>query len=171
MLGLIEGAHHVFAKRVVDGGLAADGGVNLGKQCGRHLNERNASLIACRSKADNVAYHAAPQGDEGGVTTMTGFQQSRHDPLEGSQGLVGLAIRQYQVFNLKTGQQLNDLLKIQGGDDCVGHYHDPLALDRLRQHLGALQQTSSYLNRVAALTQFDLQPFHGRPLLITYQST
>jgi signal transduction histidine kinase len=75
------------------------------------------------------------------------------------------AIGQDQVFHLKTGQQLNDLFKIQGRDHGIGHYHDPLALDRLRQYLGALQQTGSYLYRVAAFTQFDLQPFHGRPLM------
>lgn len=147
------------------GGLAADGRVNLGEQRGRHLNKRNASLVACRSKADNITYHTAPQSDQSGITTMAGFQQSRHDPLEGRQGFVGLAIGQDQVFHLKTGQQLNDLFKIQGRDHGIGHYHDPLALDRLRQYLGALQQTGSYLYRVAAFTQFDLQPFHGRPLM------
>ena len=46
---------------MVDGGLAADGRVNLGEQRGRHLNKRNASLVACRSKADNIAYHTAPR--------------------------------------------------------------------------------------------------------------
>ena len=61
MLGLIEGTHHVLAEGMVDGGLAADGRVNLGEQRGRHLNKRNASLVACRSKADNITYHTAPR--------------------------------------------------------------------------------------------------------------
>ena len=87
---------------MVDGGLAADGRINLGEQRGRHLDERNASLIACRSEANNVASITPPQGDESGVTAMAGFQQSGHDPLEGGQGLVGLPIRQDQVFHLES---------------------------------------------------------------------
>ena len=61
---------------MVDGSLATNGGINLGEQCGRHLNERNATLIACSSEADNVPYHTATQGNQSGITTMVGFSKA-----------------------------------------------------------------------------------------------
>ncbi len=96
---------------------------------------------------------------------MVGFKQSRHDLLEGCQVLVSLAIRQDQVLDLKTGESGGDQLKIERGNDRVGHYHYPLAFDSRCQHISTLQQACSYLDGIAAFTQFNLQPFHGRPLV------
>ena len=61
---LVERANHVLAQRVVDAGLAAHRGVDLGHDGGGHLDEVHAALVGRRRKASHVAYHAAAQRDE-----------------------------------------------------------------------------------------------------------
>ena len=61
---LMEGADHVLAARVVDRGLAADRGVDLREQRGRHLHESDAALVDRRGESGQVADHAAAQGDD-----------------------------------------------------------------------------------------------------------
>ena len=62
---LMEGADEVLALRQIDGCLSADGGIDHGQQCGRHLHQPDAAQIACRGKARQVARHAAAEGDDG----------------------------------------------------------------------------------------------------------
>jgi len=42
---LVKGAEHVLALDMVDGGLAADRGVHLRKERGRHLQQGHAALV------------------------------------------------------------------------------------------------------------------------------
>ena len=95
---------------------------------------RNASLIACRSKIRQRRLSRRPRGDEGEcVTTMTGFQQSRRGRSEVAGSCRPRHPGSIQCSTYKTRQQLNDLLKIQG-DDGVGHYRDRLPLIVCVQH-------------------------------------
>jgi hypothetical protein len=48
--GLVEGADHVLAEGMIDGGLAPDRGIHLGQQCCRHLDEGHAPLVGGRGK-------------------------------------------------------------------------------------------------------------------------
>ena len=52
---LIEGADQVLAARMIDPGLAADRGIDLGEQRRRHLHIADAALIAGRGEARDVA--------------------------------------------------------------------------------------------------------------------
>ena len=62
--GLVEGADEILARRRVDRGLAADRGVDLREQAGRHLHEIAAALQDGGGKADQVADHAAAKSDD-----------------------------------------------------------------------------------------------------------
>ncbi len=61
---LVEGADKVFAARRVDAGLAADGGVDLREQRGRHLHDAHAAPHDRRGEAGEVADDAAAEGDD-----------------------------------------------------------------------------------------------------------
>ena len=60
---LVEGADEVLAGRMVDAGLAADAGVDLRQQRGRHLHERHAAHEGRGGEAGQVADDAAAEGD------------------------------------------------------------------------------------------------------------
>ena len=61
---LVKRADHVLRARVVHGGLAADGGVDLCEQRRRNLHEVDAALEASRGITRHVADHAAAERDE-----------------------------------------------------------------------------------------------------------
>ena len=74
---LVERADHVLAARVVDAGLAADRGVDLREQRGRHLHEVDAALVAGGGEAGHVADHAAAERDDAGVAVMSARRPAR----------------------------------------------------------------------------------------------
>ena len=76
---LMEGADHVLRARVVDGGLAADRGIDLRKQRRRHLHEIDAALVACRRVAREIADDAAAERDEATVTVEAGVDEAIDD--------------------------------------------------------------------------------------------
>ena len=63
-MGLIERAEEVFAGGQVNGGLAAYGGIDAGKQGRGYLNQFYAAQIGGGGKARKVAYHAAAEGED-----------------------------------------------------------------------------------------------------------
>ena len=60
----MEGADQVLALRRVDAGLAADRGIDLRQQRGRHLHEAHAAAQDAGGKAGEIADDAAAQGDD-----------------------------------------------------------------------------------------------------------
>ena len=58
---LVEGTDEVLALGEVHCGLAADRGVDLGEQRGRHLHERDAAVVHGGREPDGVADDAAPE--------------------------------------------------------------------------------------------------------------
>ena len=61
---LVERADQIFSMRRVDAGLAADGGIHLRQQRGRHLHEIDAAAQDRGRKAREVADHAAAERDD-----------------------------------------------------------------------------------------------------------
>ena len=61
---LVEGADQVLAMARVDAGLAADRGIDLRQQGGRHLDEVDAAQQRRGGKAGEIADHAAAQRDQ-----------------------------------------------------------------------------------------------------------
>ena len=72
---LVKRADHVLSARVVDRGLATNGGVDLCKQGRRDLDERDASLVASSRKAGEIPDHATAKGNQcsGSITAL--FEQ------------------------------------------------------------------------------------------------
>ncbi len=150
-LGLVERAHHVFAQRMVDAGLAAHRRIDLGQQGGRHLDEVHAALVAGGRKTGHVTDHAATQGDHGGAPVMACGQQAIEDQLQGFPVLVGFAVGQHHGDHRVRRQAAAQTLKIQRRDRFVGDdRHLPPGNMRCEQ-LGLVQQTFANMDRVAAL--------------------
>jgi hypothetical protein len=89
--GLMEGAEQVLALRRIDPGLAADGGIDLGQQRGRHLDEIDAAAQDRSGKAGEIADHPAPERDDKIVALDLGRDQRFGDPFETGIGLGALA--------------------------------------------------------------------------------
>ena len=70
-LRLIEGTDQILSIVVIDPGLAADAGVHLGEQRGRHLHVGNAAQISRRGKAGEIADHAATKREHAGFSLQS----------------------------------------------------------------------------------------------------
>ena len=73
----VVGAGVVLALRQVDPGLAAVGGVDLGDQRGRHLDDRHAALVEVGAEAGEVADDAAAERDDVVLARHPGRASSR----------------------------------------------------------------------------------------------
>ena len=62
--GLPERADQILALREIDTGLAADRGVDLGEQRGRHLHHGNAAVIDGGREPSDIAHHTAADGHD-----------------------------------------------------------------------------------------------------------
>jgi hypothetical protein len=91
----MESANHVLALRMINSRLATDCRINLGQQCGRQLNKRDAALVTRRSKTRQVADHSTTQGDQRRVSATVIIQQGIKYQLQGAYSLVLLTIWQY----------------------------------------------------------------------------
>src|SRR6056297_4314571 len=60
---LVEGADQILALRRVDPGLAADGGIDLGEQARRHLNEADAAPHDRGGESGEITHHTAAERD------------------------------------------------------------------------------------------------------------
>ena len=60
---LVKRAEQILALRRIDAGLAADRGIDLRQQRGRHLHEIDAAAQDRRGKAGEIADHAAAERD------------------------------------------------------------------------------------------------------------
>ena len=102
---LMERADHVLCARMVDGRLATDRRVDLRKQRRGHLHEIDASLVARRRVAREVADDAAAQRDEATVTVKARVDEAVDDGGECRQGLVPLAVRDDDRLELAPAPQ------------------------------------------------------------------
>ncbi len=94
---LVEGADQVLALRRVDAGLAADRGIDLGEQRGRHLHEIEAAPHARRREAGKIADDAAAERDHE-IAALDARRDDRlADLLEGGVVLRALALRHHDA--------------------------------------------------------------------------
>jgi hypothetical protein len=84
---LMERAEQVLALRRVDAGLAADRGIDLRQQRGRHLHEIDAAAQDRRRKAGEIADHAAAERNHQIVALDPGRDQRLGDLFETGIGL------------------------------------------------------------------------------------
>ena len=163
--GLVEGTDHVLAQRVVDAGLAADGGVHLGQQGGRHLDEIDTTLVAGRREAGHVTDHATTQCDDGGAAIVTGGEQAVEDQLQGFPVLEGFTVGQDDRLHLVGGKRAGQLFEIERGDGRVGDDGHLLAGDMGREKLDLRQQASADMDGITTLAKIDLKCPHGAPTM------
>ncbi len=97
----MERANHVLAAQVVDGGLAADRGVDLREQRGGHLHESDAALVDRRGEPGQVADHAAAQGDDQPVPAEARGEQGVDHLLHPPPALCLLAIGNHDFGNAR----------------------------------------------------------------------
>ena len=94
---LMERADEILAVRRVDAGLAADRGVDLRQQRGRHLHEIKPAPHAGRGKAGEIADHAAAQRDHQIIALDARRDQRVADLFEGGVVFRSLARRHDDV--------------------------------------------------------------------------
>ena len=92
--GLIKRPDHVFAQRVVHPGLTTYRRINLSKQCGRYLDEIDATLVGCRREARNISDHTAAQSNQCGLPVCLGLQQPVINLRDSAKSFMGLTVRQ-----------------------------------------------------------------------------
>ena len=81
---LMEGADEILAAGVIDPGLAAHTGIDLGEQRGGHLHEIDAAQIDGRHESGQITNDAATKRHQGGVARSVRLQQ----PIETGAHLV-----------------------------------------------------------------------------------
>ena len=121
---LVEGADQIFAVARIDRGLAADRGIDLGQQGGRHLDVIEAAPHRGGAKAREVAHHpAAESNDDVAALELRGDQRLAH-ALEHGEALGALARRHADVGRRHIGGgeprlrgRQQQLLDIGVGDD------------------------------------------------------
>ena len=89
----MEGADQVLALAGIDRGLAADRGIDLRQQRGRHLHKVEAAPDDGGGKSGEIADHSAAQRDHEVGALDTGFDQSLAQALEHGKALGALARR------------------------------------------------------------------------------
>ncbi len=89
--GLVEGADVVLGLGQVHAGLAAVGGVDLGDEGRRHLDDRDAALVDGGAEADEVAGDAAAEGAERVVAADAGAGELAEQRVGGGEALRLLA--------------------------------------------------------------------------------
>ena len=95
--GGMEGADQVLALGRVDPGLAADRGVGLGEQAGRHRHPVAAALQQRRGEARHVADHAAADRHDMVGPPDPGLHHRIEQSLDRGERLARLARRQHEA--------------------------------------------------------------------------
>ena len=150
---LVEGADHVLAAGMVDRRLAANGGIHLREQRGRHLDEWHAALVSCSGKTGEITDHAAPQRDDGGFAFAAMRQQMIENGIESLPVLVILAVVNDDRHDLDRGvaQRRGQRFQVKWGDRRIGDDRNFALLQARQQKVGAREQPPVDVNRVGAL--------------------
>ncbi len=90
-LGGVEGADEVLPARRVHADLPPHRCVQHREQGGRHLDERDAPQVGGGDEAGEVAHHAAPDRDDGGIPPESAVEQRVGEDAPPFPGLGGLA--------------------------------------------------------------------------------
>ena len=159
---LVEGADQVLAARMVDAGLAADGGVHHREQRRRQLHDRDAALVGGRREARDVADHAAAEGEHQAVAVEPRGDQRVDDERDVAERLLLLAARQHADLECAAREPLLQLRHPERPDDVVGHDEEPRGLGLRGEQLRRAQQPRPDQDRVGALAELHLEPLHAQ---------
>ena len=125
---LVEGAEQILALRRIDAGLAADGGIDLRQQRGRHLHEIDAAAQDRGRKAGEIADHAAAERDDEIVALDLRGDQGLADLFEAGIGLGALAFLDHDARGRNAGRSERRLGRLEPvlcdgaiGDDGGAH--------------------------------------------------
>ena len=167
-LGLVKRANHVLAKRVVDAGFAAHGGIDLAEQGGGDLDEGDAALVGGGGKAGQIADYAAAEGEDGGTAVGMVLQQAGVDLLEGFAVFVLFAVGQNDVANVDAELLAGcfDGGKIKRGNGLIaddGGFAADMRTDEFGQ---VVEQAGTNMDGVAVAGGTDVQGLHYRSSLI-----
>ena len=94
---VMKRADEVLANGRIDGGFAADRGVNHGEQRGRHLHDGETAHEGGGHESGQVADDATPHGDDGGIASGAPFQQGV--------GEFGPAVARFLLLTRRDGEQ------------------------------------------------------------------
>ncbi len=135
---LMKRAQQVLAFAQVHAGLAADGGIHLRQQRGRHLHHVDAAHVDRSYESGDVAHHATAQGKDGRFAVHTLGYQLRRQVAGGGERLVALAVghgdervRQFgfreRLLHRRAEQPGHSR---RGDDDVAGALRHPFAQQR-----------------------------------------
>ena len=130
--GLVKGADHVLAQRVVDGGFATHRRIHLGQQRGGHLDKGHTAHVAGGGEARHVAHHTTAQRHEHGLAVTAAGEQVVKDEVEREPVLVLFAVGQQHGADLGVvgRQRLAQCRTVKAIDGGVADHH---GVCRLRQ--------------------------------------
>ena len=105
-------------------GLAANRGIDLREQRGRHLDEGHAALIHRSGEPSEIADDTAAERDDRRLPIAAGRKQRVEHPVEGAPVLGLLAIWNHYLdrVDVRGGKRAAQALEIEGRHDGVGHY-------------------------------------------------
>ena len=156
---LVEGADHVFAQWVVDGGFAAHRGVHLRQQRGGQLHKGHATHVAGGSKAGDIAHHTTAQGEQHGFAIAAVLQQGIKNQVQSGPGFVLFTVGQTHFMHLGVLalQRGAHALGVQGRDGGVADQQRRTGARQTGVAGGIAQQAGTNVNGVAALAQVNAQ--------------
>ena len=161
---LIECADQILSGWMVDRGLSAHAGIDLGEQAGRDLDERHPAAERGRGEAGQVADHSAAQREERRVPLQAFVHQLVVQEGEPRQVLVLLAGGNLDHHRLEPRgpQPADDRLPIMGADVGVGDHADPARgkLLALQEGPQIAQNPRSDVDGIGAGPQADAERIH-----------
>ena len=159
---LMKRSDEILARRMIDGRLPANGGVDLRQQRRWNLDEVDAPLIGSRSETRDVTDDAAAERDESRRSVVPPGDQEIHDRTIVREILLTLAIRKGQHVDTGIHRGQGSLQRRESNlcDHIVGHDGHLRATHMAGQQLAIVDEARPDVNRVAPLAQGDGQ----RPL-------
>ena len=115
---MMKGSDQIFPGAQVDPGLAADGGVHLREHRGGNLYQVDAAHVERGQQAGNVAYDAASESNDDGISVRAQAAQLLGQFLNRGQLFVAFAIGHFQNFRGNPAAERE-----------AGQFFSPLAAD------------------------------------------
>ena len=163
---LIERADHVLAERMVDPGLAADRGIHLGEQRGRHLDERHAAQVDAAAKPVRSPITPPPSAISVVLRSQRCVEQRVEDVVERLPGLVRSRRRARSTGTRRRRhcvERRRQALQVESPTTGLVTIATRCLREVRHDQLRARQQAAADVDRVAALAQLDSARVSMRP--------
>jgi len=158
---LVKSADQVLAGRMVDAGLAADRGIDLRQQRGRHLHHAHAAHEYRRGKAGDVAHDPAAQCHHDAAAVRAGLHQRVDHLGDRLQILRGLAVADHAGggCGYLTAAMLHRI-QVQRPYHGVGNYVNRGRCQRPDEFVQPPEQSRGNRDVVGVGGQFDRDALH-----------